>query len=157
GEVLSLVTAVTTELLEESSPFFSVLCQSAVRVSEGAPRDPIEGSHISGQSVEVGIEPSLRGPERISDRGERVEGNEAEACLVSADGAVEVLDLVEIRRPMDAPVPGAAAAEQGNRIADAFASVGEIPDHRVFKSVEMARRAAQVAFAPHALVLGIGE
>ena len=44
--------------------------------------------------------------------------------------------------------------EERGRIPKALTAVEEVPDQPVLEAVEVARRAAQVTFARHALVLG---
>ncbi len=70
---------------------------------------------------------------------------------------LEVLDLVEVRRPVHAAVADAAAAVQLDGVAQPLAAVGEVPDPPVLAAVQVAGRAADVLVAVHLRVVRVVE
>ena len=73
------------------------------------------------------------------------------------DLALEVLDLVEVRRPVQRPVGIAAAAAQVDGVAQSLAEAGEVPDAAVVAGVVVAGGARDVFLEGDAVVLGVVE
>jgi hypothetical protein len=125
----------------------------------GALRDApvVEAGEIGGERVEIGIEPGLGCPERGRGRGELRVCQEPGAAEVSADVVFEVLDLVEVRGPVDVALSGPGASVERGGVAEPLAPAGEVPGAPVETAVGVAGGAGEIPFAAHAWIAGMVE
>ena len=70
---------------------------------------------------------------------------------------LEVLNFVEVRRPVQRAVPHPAATLQRRGVAEPFTAIGEVPHTSVVRAVDVATRTAQVALERHSWIRSIVE
>jgi len=127
--------------------------QGSGGVAEGAAGDLAQRVDVGGEGVQIGVPSGVGGPHRgIGSSGE------PRSRKTEEDVVLEVLDLVEVRRPVGVAVLDAgavAAALLHHRVPEAFTAVGEVEDPHVRPAVQVAAGAADIAVQAHAGIAGV--
>src|SRR5437016_1378984 len=113
------------ELLKERAASHSVGRERAIGVAEGTLVKRRKRCNVSAQRVEIHATTSIG---RSHGWVRRAVGDEAGATKEIPNGIFEVLNFIEVTRPMHVAVSGAAPAPQAMCIAEPFAGIGEVPD-----------------------------
>ena len=153
------VAARAVERLIEGAAGEGVGRERSVGLAVRAFRNGGKRGNVGGERVEVAAEAGLRVAERLGAGagGEVGIFHQAEPRADATDLAFEVVDLVEVRRPVEPAVGGAGAAAEVDGVAEAFAEAGEVPGAAVVRAVEVAGGAAHVAFLVEAGGSGVVE
>src|SRR5690606_36876800 len=117
------------------------LGERAVRVAVRSGREPVEGRDVRRERIQLRAQSRLRRPQGIRRLRELRVREEAGAAGEVTDVGLEVLDLVEVRRPVYPAVGHSALADEAGGVAEALAHLREVPHLLVAVAVQVATRA----------------
>ncbi len=151
------MTTDAAELRKQRPAFGSGDCQRAVTGAVRAHTNGAQTCHVGGERIQIGVAPGFGLAQGSRGLRERCVRHQPGAAKHSADVAFKVVNLIEIRAPVNAPVGAATTPAQIDRIAQAFTGIAEIPDAAVFAAIMMATGATLVVLPCQPWILGIME